>query len=104
MTGSQLIREARRRAGLTQSELARRLGTTQPALARLERGGRSPAFTTVVRAVRACGLDLHVSLSAYDHHDDLMVQKGLAMTPGQRLDAIVELVEAEKELHKAASA
>ena len=42
MSGGVLIREARRRAGLTQVELAHRVGTTQSAIARVERGRTEP--------------------------------------------------------------
>ena len=37
-----LIREARERAGMTQAELARRLGTDQPSVSRWEQGKRTP--------------------------------------------------------------
>ena len=44
---------ARRAAELTQTELARRLGTTQSAIARLEGGGVSPSFATLRRYAEA---------------------------------------------------
>jgi transcriptional regulator with XRE-family HTH domain len=59
--GSELVREARKRAGLTQAELAARVGTTQSAIARLERG-TSLTLERVIRLVRACGYDLQVRL------------------------------------------
>ena len=40
---------ARAAANLTQAEVARRLGTTQSAIARLEGGGVSPSFATLRR-------------------------------------------------------
>lgn len=64
MKGGELIREARLRAGLTQAEVARRLGTGQSVIARWESGRRSPTFETVVRAIGACGFDLGVSIAA----------------------------------------
>jgi len=38
---------ARQRMGWTQGQLAKRLGTTQSSVARLERGGRSPSIKTL---------------------------------------------------------
>src|SRR5262249_59357069 len=43
------LAEARERAGLTQAEVARRMGTTQPAVARLERGEADPRLSTIER-------------------------------------------------------
>ena len=56
--GSQLIREARRRAGLTQAELAALADTAQPAIARWESGRTAVSLDDVLRLVRLCGLDL----------------------------------------------
>ena len=56
----ELLKEARNRAGLTQRELARRAGTSQAMVARIERGQQSPSVATLERLVRACGLELRV--------------------------------------------
>ena len=44
---------ARVRAGLTQAELAERMGTTQSAIARLESGARLPSVKTLLRFAKA---------------------------------------------------
>jgi transcriptional regulator with XRE-family HTH domain len=62
----QLLKEARDRAGLTQRELARRAGTSQAMVARIERGQQSPSVATLERLVRACGLELRVETSGGD--------------------------------------
>lgn len=54
--------KARTEAGLTQTELAERIGTTQSAIARLEGGGVSPSLTTLRRYAEATGTKLRVSL------------------------------------------
>jgi transcriptional regulator with XRE-family HTH domain len=54
------IREARRRANLTQEELAERLGTTQSAVARWEKGDVSPRLDTFEKVAAACGLALRL--------------------------------------------
>ena len=53
--------EARSRAGLTQEELARRMGTTQPAVARLESGRTLPSFRTLERLALATRSRLSIS-------------------------------------------
>jgi transcriptional regulator with XRE-family HTH domain len=60
--GNDLVREARKRARLTQAELAARAGTTQSAIARIETGGSTPSFDSVLRLVRLCGMDLDIVL------------------------------------------
>ena len=57
---------ARTAANLTQEELARRLGTTQSAIARLEGGGVSPSFATLRRYAEATGTRLTVGLVRAD--------------------------------------
>lgn len=46
---------ARKRAGLTQLELARRMGTTQPAVTRMESGRVQPSLRTLQRLAKATG-------------------------------------------------
>lgn len=92
MTG-QLIRQARLSAGLTQRELAERLGTHQPVIARWESGSTRPDFDSVVRAVEACGYDLHVELRSVDH-DTVLVKRELAKRPAERLADLVDAVSA----------
>lgn len=46
---------ARTRAQLSQEEVARRMGTTQSVVARLESGRRAPSMRTVQRFARAVG-------------------------------------------------
>ena len=56
------VREARKRVGMTQAELAARIGSTQPAIARLEAGGVSPSLPILRRVAEALGLELIVDL------------------------------------------
>ena len=56
-----LLREARKRHGLDQSELARRIGTQQPAISRIERDVVSPSLDTLNRLFEAMGETLTVT-------------------------------------------
>lgn len=67
-----LISVARRDAGLSQRELARRAGTSQATLCAYESGKKSPGLDTLARIVRAAGQDLRIQVVAYDDHDDVM--------------------------------
>lgn len=54
--------EARKAAGLTQKQLAEKLGTTQANIAELEKGKRNITFSTLARYARACGKRIAVTL------------------------------------------
>ena len=56
------VRLRREEAGLSQRELAERIGTTQSAIARLESGGVLPTIATLARIADALGNDLKVEL------------------------------------------
>lgn len=55
---------ARAQAGLTQVELARRMGTTQSAIARMESGRFKPSHSTLEKYARATGTRLRVTFEA----------------------------------------
>lgn len=56
--------DARNRAGLTQAELARKMGTTQPVIARLEGGHVRPSMRTLERFAKATGSRLLIRFEA----------------------------------------
>lgn len=102
MKGGQLVREARRRAGLSQAELARRVGTSQAAVARWEANAVSPTVETLTRVLEACGFDLGVHLVPHDDHDLSLAVGNLRFTPQERLDNLVALVDFVSEGRRAA--
>lgn len=59
---SQII-GARAKAGLSQAELARRMETSQSAIARLESGRAQPSVRTLEKVAAATGTKLQISLS-----------------------------------------
>ena len=58
-----LVHRVRTDAGLTQAELADRMGTTQSAIARMEGGGVRPTLETLEKLARAIGSDLVVAMA-----------------------------------------
>ena len=84
----ELLRTARRAAGLTQAEVARQLGTTQGAVARLEQNGANPTIATLDRALQATGHRLELAASAYRSSvDETLIARQLRLTPAERLRA-----------------
>jgi transcriptional regulator with XRE-family HTH domain len=61
-----LLAQARREAGLTQAQLAGRLGISQPAVAQLERYASNPRISTLERALRATGAELIIDAQVID--------------------------------------
>jgi transcriptional regulator with XRE-family HTH domain len=101
MLGGDLIREARRRAGFTQAELAVRAGTTQSGIARWESGRTSPSLDDVRRLIRLCGFDLEVAIVPYDGSDMAQAERLFALTPQKRVEWNQRAVRQMTELRKA---
>jgi transcriptional regulator with XRE-family HTH domain len=83
-----LTREARRRAGLSQIELARRLGVSQPVVARWEADTGSITLENLARVLAACRFALEMRLVPIDDgaaHDWSLVEANLTRTPDERL-------------------
>jgi transcriptional regulator with XRE-family HTH domain len=89
----QLLREARRRAGMTQRAVAARAGVTQPTVARIESGDVQPSLERLLELVRACGLDLDLRVTTLDEDAWTMVERGAAATPDERLDRLLAGLE-----------
>ena len=83
-----LLREARTRARLSQRALARRAGTAQSVVARIESGETSPSWTTLRDLLRAAAFELHVELRPLTRGRTHMlddVPRILRLTPDERL-------------------
>lgn len=87
------VRSARRAAGLSQEQLARRLGTTQSVISRWERGHDEPRVSTLGAIARATGRRLVVDL-VDDSVDRAQIRQQLAMSPEERLASVANLSRA----------
>jgi DNA-binding XRE family transcriptional regulator len=85
VAASTLLRTARRRADLTQAQLAERAGLSQAEVARLERAGSNPTAATLERLLRATGHRLE--LRRLDAVDETQLRERLGLTPAERLAA-----------------
>jgi transcriptional regulator with XRE-family HTH domain len=87
-SAASLLRSARARAGLTQAELAARLGVTQAAVARLERPRANPTVETLAATLTAAGhrLELHAA-PQQSSVDESLIASYLRLSPGERLRA-----------------
>ena len=61
----ELVYRLRAEAGLTQAELADRMGTTQSAIARMEGGGTRPTLETLEKVAVAVGSELVVGVGEH---------------------------------------
>jgi transcriptional regulator with XRE-family HTH domain len=96
---SSLLKDARRQAGLTQAELAGRLGVSQAAVAKLERPGANPAIATLEDALRETGQRLVLaSEPVRPGIDETLVFEQLRLSPDQRLAQLESMYEWGHEL------
>ena len=111
---SRLI-EARTTAGLSQRELAERAGTSQSAIARLERGGASPSVDTLERLLAAAGFELRLQLVPTSRPDPVveaykadvdrsLLRENLRRSVDERLRGLESLARLGDELQRAVGA
>lgn len=81
---ARLLRLARKRADLTQRELADRSGVAQPAIARIESGRASPRAATAERLLAACGFRLTIEPRRGEGVDRTAIRELLELTPDAR--------------------
>ena len=87
MTSGQLLREARRRHGLSQQQLADRARTSQAAISRIERDLVSPSVATLSTLLDLMGEELTLNAEPIDYgHDRTLLQQNLRRTVAERLE------------------
>ncbi|HSE67060.1 MAG TPA: helix-turn-helix domain-containing protein [Gemmatimonadales bacterium] len=86
MTPGHLIRETRRRHRLSQGRLARRVGTQQSAISRLEADVVSPSVETLELLMRAMGERLELTAVPPErNYDPAHRRVAAARSPAERL-------------------
>ena len=80
---------ARRRAGLSQRELARRTGAAQPTISRIERGLMSPTVATLEPLIKACGMELEIIERPGVGVDRSQLRERLRASPAERFAGAV---------------
>jgi transcriptional regulator with XRE-family HTH domain len=95
MTAAQIIREARLKAGLTQTELADRLGRERAQVARWEIGGQEPSFENLQSVVEACGFSLRIEIAEHEASPalDAELETSVPQAPQQRVQALLDELE-----------
>ncbi len=84
MRAAEIVRRARRGAGLSLRELADRAGTSHSAIAAYESGAKQPSVATVDRVVRAAGYAVTVDLEP-------RIRRSNVQPRGQELVDVLEL-------------
>jgi transcriptional regulator with XRE-family HTH domain len=90
LDAARLVRQARSLAGVSQAELAARVGTTQPVVSRWERGSEVPRVSALARVLQACGFEADLVFRRRDDVDRSQIGSALALTPDERLQSVGE--------------
>lgn len=101
MDAGRLLSMGRRRAGLTQRELARRAGIPQATISRIENRRLSPTVHTLEPLIRACGMELEALDRGGNGVDRSQLVERLRLSPTERAELAVRSVEAIHRLHEA---
>lgn len=75
------VHDARTGAGLSQADLAKKAGTSQPALSRYESGAALPTLPTLERLLRGCGQRLELRIHNADEQTTSASSVGSQLGP-----------------------
>lgn len=103
IAAADVILLARRSAGVSQLELARRIGRSTSTVARWEAGRMEPAYAAVAACVAACGFSARVELFNPDSSYQSHVSDMRALAPLQRVRHLAGDQAAERLLALAAA-
>jgi transcriptional regulator with XRE-family HTH domain len=102
MTAAELLRETRRRHGVTQAQLAARARTSQAAISRIERGLVSPTVETLATLLDLMGDELSLGTEPIDYgHDRAMIRNNLQHSPEERIQRQASWSRGMRELQRA---
>lgn len=97
----------RKAAGLTQAQLAERVGQAQPTIGAYENGARTPEWGTIKRIAAVCGIDMSdniaaalLSLPAYEQALIRRLVRALQAGDGEVKDIILPALEATLRLRE----
>ncbi len=101
-----MVRYARRRAGMTQRQLAAKAGIPQESIARIERGRVDPRVGTLDRLLEACEFGLEAMPRLGIGIDRPQIRERLALPPERRLARAIDenrmFVELRRTLRRVA--
>ena len=88
----QILRDARRRAGVSQRRLAIRTGIAAPSISRIENGHESPSYERFATCLQALGFEPAVELRdlSGSRADPVHLAAEARLTPSQRLEGLFE--------------
>jgi transcriptional regulator with XRE-family HTH domain len=106
MTSAELIREVRRRHGLSQRRLAVRAGASQAWISRIEQGRVSPSIESLQRLLTVMGetLNLEAESLVGDEEDEVWRELHRARPMAERLERAFDAAAFANELRGVASA
>jgi predicted transcriptional regulator len=94
MDAARVLRQARRRAGLTQRGLADKAGVPQSQIAKIESGAVVPRVDTLDRFLEVCGEGLESLPRLGIGVDRTLAQELLKLTPAERVKTVA--IEGER--------
>ena len=86
-----MVRQARRRRGLTQRELAQEAAVSQSTVARIESGTMDPRASTLQKLLRACGEDLEAQPLMGVGIDRSLIRAALERSPRERIQMAADM-------------